>query len=236
MLTTKRHKIHNLAAAALVLAFCLQALLAIPRLSPTSDEPIHLAAGYSYWKAREFLRNPEHPPLANLMAAIPLLFLQPQLAPKDADWKQGTDADFGQHFIYGNDADRLIFWARFPMVLLAAIGAIATFLWARDMFGEAAGLLALTLYAFCPNLLAHGMLVNNRCSAGDVHRAGALPVLETWPESVVEGGCGYWPGSRRSHDKQVLGRPGAGDHHRVLPGTEGNQEPVHYRARFSSYH
>ena len=155
----KVSRVTNLTAAALVLAFCLQALLAIPRLSPTSDEPIHLAAGYSYWKTREFLRNPEHPPLAKLMAAIPLLFLRPQLAPKDADWKQGTDADFGQHFIYGNDADRLIFWARFPMVLLAAIGAIATFLWARDMFGEAAGVLALTLYAFCPNLLAHGMLV-----------------------------------------------------------------------------
>jgi 4-amino-4-deoxy-L-arabinose transferase-like glycosyltransferase len=45
------------------------------------------------------------------------------------------------------------------MVLLAASGAAITFLWARDLFGPAAGLLALGLYAFSPNLLAHGMLI-----------------------------------------------------------------------------
>jgi 4-amino-4-deoxy-L-arabinose transferase-like glycosyltransferase len=45
------------------------------------------------------------------------------------------------------------------MVILAATGAAITFIWARDLFGPVAGLLALGLYAFSPNLLAHGMLI-----------------------------------------------------------------------------
>src|SRR5437867_11869042 len=149
----------NIAAAALVGLFCLQAMLAIPRLSPTTDEPTHLASGYSYWMTRDFRMNPEHPPLAKLLAAIPLLALHPQFDTNDRNWKSANEDNFGDDFLYENDADRLIFWARIPMVLIASIGAIVTFLWARDLFGEAAGLLALTLYAFCPNLLAHGMLV-----------------------------------------------------------------------------
>jgi 4-amino-4-deoxy-L-arabinose transferase-like glycosyltransferase len=53
----------------------------------------------------------------------------------------------------------LLFWARLPMMLLATFGGLVVLLWARDMFGPAAGLFALSLYAFSPNLLAHGMLV-----------------------------------------------------------------------------
>jgi len=45
------------------------------------------------------------------------------------------------------------------MILLAAVGAAVTFMWARDLFGGGAGIFAVTLYAFCPNLLGHGMLV-----------------------------------------------------------------------------
>jgi 4-amino-4-deoxy-L-arabinose transferase-like glycosyltransferase len=62
-------------------------------------------------------------------------------------------------FIYSNDADRMLFWARLPMILLATVGAIVTFLWARELFGAAAGVVAAGLYCFSPNLLAHGMLV-----------------------------------------------------------------------------
>jgi hypothetical protein len=41
--------------------------------SPSTDEPIHLFAGYSYLKWGDFRSNPENPPLAKLWAALPLL-------------------------------------------------------------------------------------------------------------------------------------------------------------------
>jgi 4-amino-4-deoxy-L-arabinose transferase-like glycosyltransferase len=143
----------------LVIAFCLQALLALPRLSATSDEPIHLSAGYSYWQTRDFRLNPEHPPLAKLIAALPLLIIRPTLDMTHDDWKRPVQEILGFRFLYGNDADRLLFWSRTAMILLSAVGLIVTFLWARDLFGAQAGLFAATMYAFSPNLLAHGMLV-----------------------------------------------------------------------------
>src|SRR3989449_4591941 len=156
---TKAPRVLNIAAIALIGIFCLQALLAIRRLSATSDEPIHLAAGYSYLQTRYFRMNREHPPLAKLLAALPLLALHPRFDTSEQSWKAAVEDAFAFEFLYGNDADRLLFWSRAVMVLIAALGAAVTFLWARDLFGPAAGIFALTLYAFCPNLLAHGMLV-----------------------------------------------------------------------------
>src|SRR5215475_2653488 len=64
-----------LASIALVisLAFVLVLLGTINRLSPTFDEPVHVLAGYSYLKWKDYRVNPEHPPLAKTMAALPLL-------------------------------------------------------------------------------------------------------------------------------------------------------------------
>src|SRR5262245_29434129 len=41
---------------------------------PTFDEPVHLAAGYSYWTTGSFRLNSEHPPLLKLLWAAPLMF------------------------------------------------------------------------------------------------------------------------------------------------------------------
>src|SRR5262245_27445991 len=133
--------------------------LALPKLSATSDEVAHLPAGYTYWTTRDFRLNPEHPPLVKLIAALPLLAIKPNLDLNWSEWKTSQQYIFGYGFLYTNDADRLLFWARLPMTLLATLGGLIVFLWARDMFGKASGLFALGLFAFSPNLLAHGMLV-----------------------------------------------------------------------------
>src|SRR6185369_10422493 len=90
----------------ILLSFCLQAFLALPKLSATNDEPNHLAAGYSYWKTRDFRLNPEHPPLAKLIAAFPLLFMHPKFDTNHEYWKTVAEFDFGFNFLYQNDADR----------------------------------------------------------------------------------------------------------------------------------
>ena len=146
--------------------FCLQALLAAPRLSATTDEPVHLSAGYSYWQTGDFRINPEHPPLAKLLAAFPLVFLSPKLDTSTKEWSEASEYPFGFAFLYGNDADSLLFWGRVPMIALAALGGWITFLFARDLFGPAAGAFAAALYSFCPNLLAHGMLITTDVPVG----------------------------------------------------------------------
>ncbi len=62
------------AFATLVLAiFVALALWNAWATCTTVDEPVHLAAGYSYLKWHDFRLNPEHPPLVKLVAAAPLL-------------------------------------------------------------------------------------------------------------------------------------------------------------------
>jgi hypothetical protein len=147
------------ATFALLFAFWLQMFFALPKLSATSDEVAHLPAGYTYWKTHDFRMNPEHPPLAKLLAALPLLALKPHLDTSWPEWTNRIQYVFGYGFLYTNDADRLLFWGRVPMTLLATLGGLIVFLWARDMFGPPSGLFALGLFAFSPNILAHGMLV-----------------------------------------------------------------------------
>ena len=149
----------NVAAIGLVGLFCLQALLAVPKLSATQDEAVHLVAGYSYWRTRDFRINPEHPPLAKLIAALPALAINPRLDTASKDWQNAEEYPLGFSFLYGNDADRLLFWGRAPIIAIAALGALVTLLWARELYGPMAGAFAAGLYSFCPNLLAHGMLI-----------------------------------------------------------------------------
>jgi 4-amino-4-deoxy-L-arabinose transferase-like glycosyltransferase len=145
--------------AIILLAFCIQALFALPKLSATADEPDHIGAGYSYWQTRDFRMNPEHPPLAKLIATFPLLWIHPKMDTNHEYWKTVAEYPFGSKFLYENDADRLLFWSRTAMVGIAALGLLFTYLWARDLFGPAAGLFAAAMYAFSPNVLAHSMLV-----------------------------------------------------------------------------
>jgi len=44
------------------------------------DESLYLAAGYSYWHGYGFTLNPEHPPLAKMISAAPLLFMDVKLS------------------------------------------------------------------------------------------------------------------------------------------------------------
>ncbi len=131
--------------------------------SATYDEVSHLAAGYSYVSTGDLRLNPQHPPLAKLLAGLALIPLEPTLDLEDGSWRADPPDEwrFGYRFLYelGNDADRLLFWGRLPFVGLSLLLAWLAYLWARDLFGRRAGWLALMLCAFSPNLIAHGQLV-----------------------------------------------------------------------------
>jgi hypothetical protein len=151
-----------LSAVALLLAVMfLQAVLSMRLLSATFDETTHLPSGYSYLATGDFRLNPQHPPLIKLLAAIPLLPLRPEMNLDDPAWsgKPTDEWSFGYRFLYGNDADRLLFWGRQPNVLLSLLLAFYVFRWARELFGNAAGLTALFLCAFSPTIIAHARLV-----------------------------------------------------------------------------
>lgn len=148
-------------AIGLIVVQTLLTLLVVHRESLTFDEDNHMFAGYMMWHTGDYGLNPEHPPLAKLLATIPLLgrhLWVPQL--KNRDFKAEAYLD-GRDWLARNDGDtnRLVFQMRLAAELLAVALLLVVFLAARDCFGDWAALAALTLVAFDPNVLAHSALV-----------------------------------------------------------------------------
>jgi len=151
----------------LLVCFVLITLTSSLEKSPTSDESFHLMAGYSYLRWGDFRINPEHPPLAKALAALPLLFLKVDdgsLTRKERDLVQ-TDRIYGwrlanQWLFLKNPAETFFFYAKLPMIALSAVLGIFVFLWARDIYGYTAAFAALTLYLFDPNIIAHSPIVH----------------------------------------------------------------------------
>lgn len=133
------------------------------------DETAHIPAGYSYVTKHEIRLNPEHPPLLKDLAGLPLLFLNLSFNTDNQPFWQGTlpgkwdegQWAAGRYLLYqaGNDADKIIFWSRMPIVILSLILGWFIFRWAKELAGTIAGLLALTIYAFDPNILGHNHFV-----------------------------------------------------------------------------
>lgn len=154
---------YSLGAAFLIFLMVLQALFSMRVKSLTNDEVTHIPSGYSYLCTRDFRLNPEHPPLAKMLAAIPLLWIQPRpvLPLQDPGWPSRDQWRFARAFfeINHNRVEAITFWSRIPMLFLAAALGWLVYRWASNLYGTRAGLLSLFLLAFEPNILAHTRLV-----------------------------------------------------------------------------
>jgi len=127
--------------------------------SLTWDEANHMYAGYMSWTHEDFGLNPEHPPLAKLLATVPLLSMQLKM-PSLQDRPYEKEAFLGgKDFLFRNDANTMTFRARMAASLITLLLVVFVFLAAREFFGTGAGFLALGLIAFDPTLLAHGAVV-----------------------------------------------------------------------------
>jgi dolichyl-phosphate-mannose-protein mannosyltransferase len=143
----------------LLTALVLQLSLSVSRESPTWDEGDHIFAGYRSLTHRDFGLNPEHPPVVKMLAAAPLLSM-PLKVPevRNRFFMQEAFLD-GKDFLFGNDADAIMFRARMMASILTVLLALLVFLATSEFFGTGAAFIALTLIVFEPNLLAHGARV-----------------------------------------------------------------------------
>lgn len=159
-LTTIRH------AAVLGLLLCLFGLLvfSVEIKSPTADEQNHVARGLAYLKTGDLRLSQEHPPGVNAWLAWPLLFDPNVSLPLDSpSWENAEWYGFADEFLWWeNDRPQaIVFSARVPIVWLTVILAALVYRWARALGGGWAGLVALAVVAFDPNILAHGRLATN---------------------------------------------------------------------------
>lgn len=151
----------GLVVAALLLFQTAQTVLVVRRESLTWDEGDHMFAGYMMGHAGDYGLNPEHPPLVKLLAAIPL-FGHAYWLPVDQGRYFKAEAYLdGRDWLARNDGDsgRMVLKMRLMAGVLALGLSLMVFAAARAWFGTAAGLAALVLVSFDPNVLAHSALV-----------------------------------------------------------------------------
>lgn len=133
--------------------------------SPTRLEPALLAAGVSHWELGRFDLYCVNPPLVRMVAALPIVFLDHR-----TDWSCYDESPFrrpefcvGRKFVQANGLrSRWLFTvARWSCIPFALLGGLMCFFWARSLWGPKAGLFALALWCFEPNILGHGSLITN---------------------------------------------------------------------------
>ena len=154
----------NQVALAIIAVATVLAIASVWNDSVIVDEVPHIGAGYSYLVKRDMRLNPEHPPLAKDLAAIPLLFLNlKQDAFNTKAWLTDINGqwEFGRALIFGsgNNADLITRAAKMPMLLFFIGSAWIIFVWTRNLYGDKAALIALILFCFSPTILAHSRFV-----------------------------------------------------------------------------
>lgn len=137
--------------------------------SAIDDELAHIPAGYGYVHELDYRLNPEHPPLIKALAMLPVLFMNPAYPTQTAAWQTEVNGqwDMGYQFLYnaGNDATAIIRTARIMPILITILLIILVYIVAAWMIGDLWALLPTFLFAFDPNVLAHGHYVTTDVGA-----------------------------------------------------------------------
>ncbi len=138
------------------------------RETVTFDELAHIGAGLSYLQKLDMRMNNEHPPLAKMLAAVPLVLRGTRADYSNASWTQSKKFfpaylgqwAFGEWVLkHWNDPVTTLAWARLPMLLCTLALGWVLFDFARRLGGKWGGLLCLALYVSTPAFLAFGPLV-----------------------------------------------------------------------------
>jgi 4-amino-4-deoxy-L-arabinose transferase-like glycosyltransferase len=190
-----------LLGAALAL-FCWLASSTSPRLGVTADEVVHLTGGYTYWKFNDYRMHPENGTLPMRLAALPWLAMDLRHPPlTDPNWIASNVTYYGDALFFssGNPLEAMLQRARMMIALVGAFTVWLTWRWARGLFGQRAGWVALALAIFCPAMLAHSGLATSDigmtgCVLGALSAVWLLLHRITWPRLFVAAlacGCAF---------------------------------------------
>jgi 4-amino-4-deoxy-L-arabinose transferase-like glycosyltransferase len=152
------------------LLLALLVALAVGRVAATArtfsqviDEPVHIAAGYDWLTRGAYDVDSEHPPLARILAALPLMSLP---SPSAEGMPRGT-ALLGR----GNDYVRNLQRARLGNLLLLAVAIISVYAWAARHLGRGRAFVAALLFSTLPPILGHAGVATT-----DLAAAATLPL------------------------------------------------------------
>ena len=136
-------------SGALLALMGLQMFTVIWRKSITVDELVMIPSAYYHLVDGDFQLVNEHPPLSKLVAATPLLFVQPNEQPE-----HGAFWDYNE-----KKYPSIAFWSRAGMIVLTLTIGVLIFIFTRTLFGPRAAVIAVALFSLEPTMLAHGRVV-----------------------------------------------------------------------------
>ncbi|MDB5342883.1 MAG: family glycosyltransferase, 4-amino-4-deoxy-L-arabinose transferase [Schlesneria sp.] len=166
--------------------------------TPVFDEIAHLPAGLIHWKSGCFDAYRVNPPLMRMIATCPLLFMNAKLSRQTVSSDPYSRDEFllGRLFLQENENDYFDYFAicRCALIPISLLGGWMCRNWARELYGEASGRIALLLWCFCPNILAWGSLITPDLGAAAFGVTAGYAFWRwlkapTWKHTFVAGFC-----------------------------------------------
>lgn len=162
--TTKTARWSNRGALLLLLLFYWRVINAALAMSMTFDEGLHILYGVLYWRDSALYSVVQNPPLVNAFIGLLLNLSAPPVMPFDLPvWSSFDWWAISRAFLWeSNDGLVLVALSRLAVVFLALLLGALLYRWGSELFQTRfAGLLALFLYTFDPNVIAHSALATN---------------------------------------------------------------------------
>ena len=161
-----RRPLAHAVAGLLLLTFVALGVTSLLEKCATSDEVVHLLAGYTYWELGDYRVDPENGNLPQRWMALPLLWGDFKL-PAPSEFAQRDQWGLAQLFFYeaGNDPRAMLMAGRAAMAVLAVVLGIVVYAWSAHLYGRGGGLLSLALYSFSTAMLANGCLMTSDLTA-----------------------------------------------------------------------
>ena len=174
-------------AICLVVLACARIVASSAELSPTWDEPAHIACGLEYLAKHVYRYEPQHPPLARAMGA-----LLPYLSGVRPEGLPNFNTE-GVAIIYqGGHPAQTLALMRAGILVFFVMACAVIFLWARRSFGDTVAVLAVALFTLVPTVLAHAGLATTDMGLTAGLTAAFFALLlwaetPTWKYSVLLG-------------------------------------------------
>ena len=129
--------------------------------SPAFDEVGHFAAGLYHWQTGRFELYRVNPPLVRLVATLPIALDFPKVNTTVGEFSDRMEFLVGPAIVreLGDRCQLLFAIARWACIPFSLLGAIVCFRWATQLYGTQAGLIALALWCFDPNILGNAQMI-----------------------------------------------------------------------------
>ncbi len=126
-----------------------------------SDEPNHLASGFSKLTIFDFRLNTVVPPLANMISALPLLPFDLMDYRNSDAWKENKMNEYSCFVTYKNiiPSNVIIFFGRLPELLMAVLLGLFIFYLIARLYGTTAAHIVYFIYALHPMILTNGTTI-----------------------------------------------------------------------------